>query len=160
MTVAPVLAADSGVTIQSDLLGNIVVSTVDLLEFPQGLYGFPDCHAFALLPAPREGLYWLQSCEFKALAFVMVDPFVHFTGFNIDLSNAELSRLGTTEPTDILVLAIVTMPSERGLPLTANLQAPVLFNVRDRRAFQAIRSEDGNGIREPFFVQDESVAVA
>ena len=79
----------------SDLLGTLTVKTQDLVRFPDGLYGFPQCRDFALLPAPRAGLYWLQSAEYSALAFVLVDPFEFFPGFRIELSSADLSRLGT-----------------------------------------------------------------
>jgi flagellar assembly factor FliW len=139
-------------TLASDLLGSLTVKTHDLVRFPDGLYGFPQCRDFALLPAPRTGLYWMQSVEHSALAFVLVDPFEFFPGFRIELSNADLTRLGTSDARDILALAIVTLPSEAVQACTANLQAPVLFNLHTRQAFQSIRSDEGFGIREEFAI--------
>lgn len=147
--------ADS-VTVHSTLLGALTLDRHELVEFPTGLYGFPDCRQFALLPASRDGLYWLQSTDYEALAFLLVDPFVHFSGYKVDLGSAELMRVGTSEPHEILVLAIVTLPSSRDEPCTANLQAPVVFNLRDRRGFQIILSAEGFGVREPFHVEDQA----
>jgi flagellar assembly factor FliW len=147
------LAAGDVVSVHSTLLGALAIERRDLMEFPVGLYGFPDCRQFALLPASQEGLYWLQSTDYEALTFLLVDPFTRFAGYNVDLSPADLVRIGTSQPHEILVLAIVTLPSDKGAPCTANLQAPVIFNLRDRRAYQLILSTEGFGVREPFSVE-------
>jgi flagellar assembly factor FliW len=143
-------APDDLVTLPSDVLGPLTLARTELVTFPGGLYGFPQCRSFALLPTPREGLYWLQSGDFSALSFLLVDPFVYFPGFHIELDDADVIRLATNDAQHILVLAVVTMPSEDGAPCTANLHAPVLFNVRDRHAHQSIRSDDGFDMRAPF----------
>jgi len=139
------------VNVTSEVLGTLQVPRRDLLEFPSGLFGFPAARSWALLPTPREGVYWLQSVDYSALAFLLVDPFLYFPDrYQIDLAPVELARLGTPSPQDILVLAIVTMPLRTGEPCTANLQAPVLFNLRAQQACQSIRSDDGYSVREAF----------
>jgi flagellar assembly factor FliW len=135
--------------VESEILGPIEVADEQRFSFPQGLYGFPDCREFVLAAAPRTGLYWLQSVDYAALAFLLADPFVHCTHFHIDLDDADAHRLGSSDPQDILVLAIVTMPERRGEPCTVNLHAPILFNLRARHAHQSIRADDGFNIREP-----------
>ncbi|MBV6521230.1 MAG: Flagellar assembly factor FliW [Gemmatimonadaceae bacterium] len=143
---------DSGlVNLSSEVLGTLPVLRGDLLEFPAGVPGFPAARTWALLPAPREGVYWLQSADYSALAFLLVDPFLYFPErYQVELSNAELARLGSPGLQDIIVLAIVTMPPHRGESCTANLQAPLLFNLRERQAFQSIRTDDGYSVREAF----------
>ena len=37
-------------------------------RFEHGLYGFPDCHSFVLMPKDRDGFDLLQSTEHEALA--------------------------------------------------------------------------------------------
>jgi flagellar assembly factor FliW len=137
-------------TLASDLLGSITIPAHEILRFPTGLYGFPECRSFAFLPTPREGMYWLQSADFSALSFLLVDPFQHFPQYHIDLDDSDIARLGTSDSQHILVLAIVTMPASEGAPCTANLNAPVLFNLRDRHAHQSIRPNGGYDIRAPF----------
>ncbi|MEO6444777.1 MAG: flagellar assembly protein FliW [Gemmatimonadaceae bacterium] len=158
MSVMAVAQQQEPCTISSDLLGPIQVPAGEVICFPGGLYGFPECRSFALVPAAREGLFWLQSAEYSALSFLLVDPFAYFPSYHIDLDDVDLGRLGTNDPQHILVLAIVTMPASAGAPCTANLHAPVVFNMRDRHAHQSIRPNDGYDIREPFFLEQPSAS--
>jgi flagellar assembly factor FliW len=150
-------------SISSDLLGALDVQASDVVRFPGGLYGFPECRAFVLLPAARDGFFWLQSTDYSTLSFLLVDPFAWFPDYHIDLDDVDLTRLGSNDPKHLLVLTIVTMPAVAGDPCTANLHAPILFNVRDRLAHQSIRPDDGHSIREPFFLDQppaDATAVA
>ena len=156
MTASMVAPHEESLMISSDLLGPLTIPSNEMVRFPGGLYGFPECRTFVLLPAAREGLYWLQSADYSALSFLLVDPFTHFADYHIDLDDADLPRLGTNDPQHILVLAIVTMPVTAGAPCTANLHAPLLFNIRDRHAHQSIRPNDGYDIREPFALEGPS----
>lgn len=153
MSMPVAIASDGRLTIPSDLLGAVSIARNEIVKFSGGLYGFPECRAFALLPTPREGVFWLQSAEFSALSFILVDPFVYFPGYHIELDDADTLRLGTSEAQHILILAIVTMPSESGGMCTANLHAPILFNISDRHAHQSIRPDDAYGFREPFALE-------
>jgi len=150
----PVAATlDDRLTISSDLLGALEIPAHDIVRFPGGLYGFPECRAFVLLPAARDGFFWLQSTDYSTLSFLLADPFVWFPEYHIDLDDADLARLGSNDPQHLLVLAIVTMPAGAGDPCTANLHAPLLINVREHTAHQSIRPDDGYGIREPFYLE-------
>jgi flagellar assembly factor FliW len=48
----------------------------------------------------------------------------------------------------VLVLAIVTLGARLDESATANLRAPVLFNVKSRTGYQCIQSGDRFGVRE------------
>ena len=153
MTPSSALAFDldtEQMIIESDLLGPLEVAADELYRFPQGLFGFPDCHEFILVGAERPGLYWLQSTEFPALAFVTVDPFSYFDGYVLDLPTPDLRDLRVGSPDDVLVLAIVTLPGAHDEPPTANLQGPVAFNVRSRLAKQVVLENSPFGTRCPF----------
>jgi len=147
---AAAIAHDEPFVVASDVLGPLTVGRAELLQFPQGLYGFPECQGWVLVPTKREGLFWLQSTQHAPLAFLLVDPFMHFPGYAVDLSAADLARVGTSEPSEIVVLAVVTVGSRDGAPPTANLQGPVVLNMRARLGFQIVLSVDGYGTREPF----------
>lgn len=140
-------------TIESQLLGQLSVGNDQRVTFPAGLYGFPEARDFVLLPTPRSGLFWLQSVQHSPLTFLLVDPFLVFAKFHVDLTDSEIAKLGSQSADDLLVLSIVTLPRETDGSWTANLHAPLLFNVRDRLAFQSIRSDDTFGVCEPFVVE-------
>ena len=151
-------AIDEPLVVASDVLGPLTVGRAELLTFPQGLYGFPECRSWVLVPTRRDGLFWLQSTEHTPLAFLLVDPFLYFPGYAVDLSSADLARVGTSEPSEIVVLAVVTVGSRDGSPPTANLQGPVVLNMRSREGFQLVLSVEGYGVREPFAIEAQSAA--
>ena len=153
-------AHDEPLVVASDVLGSLTVARAEVLHFPQGLYGFPECRSWVLIPTNREGLFWLQSAEHAPLAFLLVDPFTHFPGYAVDLSPTELARVGTNEPSEIIVLAIVTVGSRDGGPPTANLQGPVVLNMRARCGFQIVLSVEGYGVREPFTIEETTATSA
>jgi flagellar assembly factor FliW len=136
--------------VASEVLGELHVAADQVVALPDGLYGFPTATRFALLPAPREGLFWLQSLDHTALAFLLVDPFLCFPDYQLDLGVADKARIATQNPEDILVLAIVTLPAPAGGRMSANLHAPLLLNVRAGHGYQSIRPDDTYGIREEF----------
>ncbi|MGQ0766226.1 MAG: flagellar assembly protein FliW [Gemmatimonadota bacterium] len=138
------------INVRSELLGEMIVSETEVFNAPSGIYGFPESRRFALVRAARSGMYWLQSIDHSALAFLLVDPFSRFPGYHLDLDDSETARLGTADPQNVLALAIVTLPGGHEAPWTANLHAPILFNVESRSAFQSIRADDSFGIREEF----------
>jgi len=140
-------------SVRSDLLGALEVRSSDVFSFPKGMLGFPECRRFALLRGARDGLYWLQSLDYSALVFLLVDPFTVMQNYAVDVEPWQVSDLGGAEPADIGVLAIVTLPSQRGETATVNLQGPLAFNFRTRRAKQIISLEDAYGVRCPVDLQ-------
>ena len=132
--------------VASDLLGALSIDDAALFTFDGGLFGFDDCRRFALVGAGRDGMFWLQSAEQPSLTFLLVDPFQHQAGYAVELPDAELAHIGATSPDELLVLSIVTLakPPHR---CTMNLQAPVAFNTRSRRARQVVLPDERYGVR-------------
>ena len=144
MTAAP------PVTVHSDLLGPLVVDPSSLIAFPAGLYGFPECRSFVLVRTARDGVYWLQSADHTALAFLLVDPFTIAPGFAVDLAPSDLADLQADEASSVAVLAIVTLPATRGARPTANLQGPLALNLGAQRAKQIVNPDSEYGVRHEF----------
>lgn len=139
----------STTTVVSDLLGTLTVESSAVLTFPQGILGFPECREFVLLPSEREHVYWLQSMQYSSLAFLLVDPFVFFPGYTVDLATTEMLRRPGA-PDEITLLAIVTLPRTRDERPTANLQGPVVIDIRMGRGQQLVIADSSYGIRESF----------
>jgi flagellar assembly factor FliW len=146
--------ANAIVEIDSQILGRITVSGEELFSFPQGLYGFDEPQTFALLKTPKNGTYWLQSTTNPALAFLLVDPFSHFPTYAVDITPIDAATLGGDLPDDTLVLTIVTLSdgskTNGTRSSTANLRAPLLFNLRTHNAMQSIRPEAPFSVAEVF----------
>ncbi len=117
------------VSVHSDLLGPISVGTDQMITFERGLLGFPECRQFVLAPAMRDGMYWLQSMEHGSLTFLVVDPFMFFDDYTVDLPDTEVRELAARHADEVAVLAIVTLPNDGATPCTANLQGPLALHL-------------------------------
>jgi flagellar assembly factor FliW len=135
--------------LRSELFGQLDISDDDLIEFSDGLLGFPECRTWALLRGSKDGSAWLQSADHSALVFLLVDPFVFFEGYVADLSEGELRRIHAKDASEIAVFAIVTLPDPGTLTCHANLQGPVVMNLAARRGIQVVFGEGPFGVRAP-----------
>jgi flagellar assembly factor FliW len=151
MNVIPVAEASNGPEIQfrSELLGEMSLPENVLFTFPDGLYGFEEAHRFVLVPAERDGLYWLQSVDFSALTFLVADPFHWVEGYSVELPDTELASLAPADASDVAVLVIVTLPRSADECPTANMQGPVAFNMRKRVGRQLVVQESDYDTRHP-----------
>ena len=128
--------------IDSPRFGTLQVEAEKIIEFPQGLAGFEDCHRFSLYHREDRGhaYFILQSVDDPAVAFQLADP-AHFGfSYEIELNDEESALLKLTNPQDIAVTVIVwrDQGDDTTTPLRASLKAPLLINTRERRGMQHI----------------------
>ena len=142
------LSSNLAVAREEEVPTEIAVETNGPFLFEQGLFGFPDCRTFALLPTGSDGFYLLQSTEHEALGLLLADPFRLFRGYSVDLPKLDADAIGAGRPEDIAILVTVTLPDAPGRAATANLQGPVVLNVRARRGRQVILNKPTWGVRE------------
>lgn len=135
--------------IRSTLLGDLDVRNENIFTFPKGMLGFPECRRFALMRGERDGLFWLQSMEYATLAFLLVDPFQVESSYSFDVPPSHLAEIGGGDPADVGLLAVVTLPANRGDLPTVNLQGPIVVNFRTRRAKQVVSGEGDFSVRRP-----------
>ncbi len=128
------------VEVETKTLGLVAVDSDKIIEFPRGLFGFEEFHRYALIEAEFRPFIWMQSLDEKNLSFLLVDPFTIVDGYQIDVDDKMLLEIGVDNPADVVVYAIVTVPTDGG-PVTANLQGPVVINRKNHHALQAILSD-------------------
>lgn len=121
--------------------GKIDVSQERFLTIPEGLIGFEKFTKFALVDSEYEPFIWLQSTENPNLAFLIVDPFLICSSYETDIDDETLSKIGITKPEDIIIMTIVTIPSD-GSPITANFQGPLVINKKNRQCMQVILNDN------------------
>jgi flagellar assembly factor FliW len=119
------------------------------VQFREALWGFPDRLDYVLLPTARQGMWWMISVGEPTVTFVLADPFVAHTEYAIDLGDTERTMLRLTDPTDAFVLVMVSLPSAPGEQATANLRAPIVFNLAERRAAQIVGRDESHSLRAP-----------
>jgi len=128
--------------IQTSRFGLLDVSDETLLIFPSGLVGFPACRRFVILDTAEDSDYqWLQSVDEPSLAVVIVDVYLLQPEFRIDVPDEGLADLDMTQTDSLSIMAVVTIPSGEPTKATANLRAPLVVNIRTRKAKQMILHE-------------------
>ena len=149
MSILALMSEDAEAVVRSDLLGELRVLPSDVLLFPGGMLGFPECRRFALLRGGREGLFWLQSMEYPTLAFLLVDPFALDSNYSFDVQPSQIAELGVADSADVGLLTVVTLPANRDEQPTVNLQGPLIINFKTRKAKQLVSGDDQHGVRRP-----------
>lgn len=134
-------------SIESLILGDIEVADDVVMHFQTPLWGFPDHHDYALLPATRDGLWWLQSTTGAGVTFLLADPFVLDSQYAVDLGETERQSLQIEEPTDALSLVMVALPATEAEKPTANFRAPLVFNVAQRSGMQVVSRDESHDLR-------------
>ncbi len=150
MTASAAHTADSNcVTIDSLVFGTIEVPEASIITFDDGLRGFEAHKHFALLPAAREGAFWLQSLAHQDVAFLLVDPFVTGDGYEVDIEVGDRLALELSSPEEVLILAIVTIGNSPDATATANFRGPLVLNMATRRGRQIVTSNEAHDVKTP-----------
>jgi flagellar assembly factor FliW len=126
-------------TIATGNLGQITVREGEVITFSPGLPGWSQFHRYVLVERPEESPFlWLQCVDNPDLALVVIDPAEVVAQYQVAASSAFLIELGVEGLPDLRVLVILTIPPGRPREMTANLAAPLLINLRDRRGRQVV----------------------
>ncbi len=109
----------------------------NLVRLPLGLLGFEQIKEYLLLADPAEKPFaWLRVAGNQSLAFVVIDPFVVLPEYKPDIPQTDVDYLGLKEPSDALLLCIVTVHDQNHA--TMNLKGPVVINRHLHIAKQVI----------------------
>lgn len=130
---------DATMKIESSRFGTLDVEPSKIIEFPRGLPGFEHCRRFTLFHPEGEApkYFILQSLDDPAVSFNVTDPARFGFSYEIALSDEEIAEIGLADPTDAIVVVMLTKPDVSS-PLSANLQAPLIVNLVTRRGLQHV----------------------
>jgi flagellar assembly factor FliW len=118
--------------------GTVAVNEDQALFFPEGLPGFEACTQWVLLHDEQApDLHWLQAVEDPDAALLLGDPDQLFSDYHVELMASDLRELGLDEEGDDVVMR-VTLRRDDDDRFVANLQAPILINVENRRGTQVL----------------------
>jgi len=127
--------------------GTVEYETSATVEFPRGLPGFEERRRFVAMTFPdTQPLVFLQSLEDRNLCFITLPVLTVDRQYRLEVCEEDLARLDLTperQPRigeEVACLAVLTI-QESGP--TANLLAPVVINIRNMKAVQAIAPDSG-----------------
>ena len=132
--------------VETEYFGTMSYRDDSVFEFPAGLPAFLNEKRVVPIESPQHSpLLFLQSVArpglcFLALPIQVVDPEYRLAVAREDLVLLEL--VPDRQPqlaTEVAVLVLLSLHD--GVPPTANLMAPIVVNLKTRRALQAIRQD-------------------
>ncbi|HEX3745568.1 MAG TPA: flagellar assembly protein FliW [Bryobacteraceae bacterium] len=138
--------------------GTISFAPESVFEFPHGLPGFEDRRRF--LPVQHAGsapIVFLQSMEDPSLCFTTLPIWVIDPQYRLHVTEQDLELLGfppDRQPgigADVLCLAVLSI---RPAGATANLLAPVVVNLKNYKAVQAVSAESGYSHQHALFPEE------
>ncbi|KPL59440.1 flagellar assembly protein FliW [Rossellomorea vietnamensis] len=133
--------------------GKIEVKSEEVVTFEHGIPGFGEEKQFVLLPLPEnEWFHILQSVTTSQLGFVVTDPFVFFKEYDFEMDQASVELLDNPSEKEVQVLSILTV-RETLNESTANLQAPIIINLANRKGKQVILTNTSYQTKHLIFAQ-------
>ncbi len=148
------------IKVKTTRFGEIEVKDEDLIELPAGLIGFPELKSYVLLDHDKDSPFkWLQSLDDGAIAFVLINPLLFKSDYTVEVTEAEVSDLSLQAEEDAVISVIITIP-HNPQNMTANLKAPLVFNLQNRRGKQLVLSNSAYATRHNFMeeVRKQSAA--
>ena len=134
--------------------GELEVQEENIITFEKGIPGFNELKQYIIINDDEESspFCWLQSIEESQLAFVLVNPYLVYADYKPNLPEIEIAKLGEATPEDYSVLSIVRVPEEVE-KMTANLRAPIVINLKTKKAMQIITDGEDALVRYQIFEQ-------
>jgi flagellar assembly factor FliW len=118
--------------------GEIEVDNQNVITLDDGLIGFPEYKRWLMMEHdPDSPFKWFQSLEEGAIAFVMLDPQMIDKTYHAEITPKQAEEIALDHQDDAVLAVIITMPSNPQ-NMTANFKAPIVFNLKNRKAKQII----------------------
>lgn len=136
-------------TVTTSRFGEVSFTEADVFEFPWGLPGFSDLRGFlALSLAEQPNFVWLQSVDNPEIALPAADPWQIFPDYEprMPAYATEALELASAEDFTVLCIVVVTKDAQE---MTMNLMAPLVLNLKTRRARQVMLENSSYSVRTP-----------
>ena len=144
----------SNMIIKTARFGEVSYNEEDVLFFPRGIPAFESNHKWILAGSDDSAIKWLQNIEDGDLALPVTSPDAVRPDYNARIPEDELKLVGSVNPADLALLIVVSIPRSAPWNMTANLRAPILINLKTRKAVQVIALNEEYPIRHVIFPED------
>jgi flagellar assembly factor FliW len=136
-------------TVDMPRFGEIEYTEADVMVFPWSLPGFADHNRWLILSLDTQPSYvWLQSLDDLKIAIPAADPWMVFEGYDPKLPSYAFSTLEIAEAGDFTLLCVVVV-TPGAEEMTMNLMAPIVVNLKTRRARQVVLDGSNYSVKEP-----------
>lgn len=128
-------------TVQTTRFGELNLDEGSRLEFVEPILGFGGLSQYALYrPTPDSVFMWLQSMERPELAFVVCDPRLVESDYEVKARPDDVRSIELDDPNRAQVLAMVSYPNDPA-KMTVNLMGPIVVNTERGLAKQLVLND-------------------
>ena len=134
--------------------GELEVSEDQIFHFPMGILGFAASKSFVIIDLESQKPFkWMQSVDDPSTAFVLSDPLLIHSSYCAVVRRDDLEPLGEINENELVVSVIITI-SDRPEDMSANLCAPLIFNLVNRRGIQYVLNDRKYPVKYTIFQND------
>jgi len=138
------------IKIETTRFGEIEIDKKKIYLFPEGIPGFPDCKRYCIINNNKNELFkWLQSMDKPEIAFVLFDPFIIDNTYDVFINDSDIKTLNIKKTEDVIITIILTIPKSNPKEMTANMKAPIIFNIKNKKAKQLILEKNNYPLEFP-----------
>ena len=150
------MTEEKTITINSVKFGEVTVDKNNIFEFISPIIGFNDLTKYTIIDyKPDSPFKWLQSVEDMELAFPVTLCSFFGIDYKFDIPDEEAQNLEIENPDDIFVCNIANIPSSNPQGVTINMLAPIVVNLKNRKAMQIILKNTDFQVRYKLFNAEE-----
>ncbi len=129
--------------------GELEVPEDTIINFKEGLPGFPQIHRFAILELEDlKPFQYLQALDDPPIALFVINPFAIDPTYEFRLTESDMEDVNSKNSKELAVYSVATIPDDPS-QATINLMAPIVINDRDRCGKQIILHESKYSVRHP-----------
>lgn len=139
--------------IKTKVFGEVTIDDDKIIDFPNGIVGFPELVQFTLIHDEEKGkdsIHWLQSIQEPAFAMPVIDPLLVCPDYNPEVEDELLKNIGELQPEETLILVTVTVPKDL-TKMSVNLRGPIVINAAEKKATQVIVDGDEYPVKYPIY---------
>ena len=138
-------------TVNTLRFGELKLTEDQLFSFPMGLLGFAQLKSFVIIDRGEGHPFkWLQSVDDPSIAFVLGDPLGFLPTYRAEIKRADLSTLEPLEESQLILSVIMTITPDPQ-DISANLCAPLIFNLANRRGMQYVLNDKRYPVKHLLF---------
>lgn len=126
------------IELKTSRFGTLNVEEQTIIDFPEGLLGFPTLHRFILMDYKDTTLKWLQCVDDPDIAFIVVPPQDFIKKFEIVIDDVTRGAIKLQSDDDLGVLVILRVENDE---VIANMDGPLAINSRHRIGVQALANK-------------------
>jgi flagellar assembly factor FliW len=131
--------------------GDLEIPEDKIIDFEEGLPGFPQIRKFAVLEFEDvKPFQYLQALGDPPIALLIINPFLIDPSYEFQLSAMDMEEIQSTQAGGVVIYAVATIP-DNPEEATLNLMAPIIINEKVHRGKQVILLDTKYTVRHPLF---------